>query len=969
MDIYKNFITITKTEIKELDCSFQELVHTPTGAHIIYIANQDPENLFCLSFRTLPTSSDGAPHILEHTVLCGSKKFPVKDPFFSMTRRSLNTFMNAFTGADFTCYPAASQVEKDFYNLLDVYLDAVFHPHLHKNSFLQEGCRLEFQNPEDPTSPLQFKGIVYNEMKGSLASADSRMWHAVLEGLFPNLPYKYNSGGDPKEIPNLSYEELLLFHKMHYHPSRCLFFFYGNFPLKKHLDYLEKHVFSQVTPLPPLPLLPRQPRFTIPTTLKVPYPANAKDDSTKQVMVAFGWLTCPLIEQEEVLALSLLDSILTDTDASPLKEALLASGLCTQAGGFIDTEMSEVPYVFTCKGCKESDIDALETILLDKLKALSKEPLPVQWIEAALHQLEFSRMEITGDQSPFGLTLFFRSALTKQHGCDPTNTLQLHQLFAILLDKVHDPLYLPQLIQKYFIDNPHRVKVIMIPDPDLSTKETEEESRTLKALQKALTPQKTQEILDSTKEQEKLQDSVIDQDLSCLPKVTLSDVPILTRDFSLHKVPEKELILFHHEAFTNHILYSSLSFDLPNLTEEEIPYLHLLLSLIPELGSGKRDYKNNLEYIHSYTGGISIGISLHEQVQNSKKFLPSLSIKGKALARNVDKLFPLMQDTLLHPGLHDKKRVGDLIEQIHTSLQSRLSKSALNYASQLAQSGFSLANHFSNLSFGIPYYHFIADIASNLSIKLPLIIDKLITLHNKLFSFHNPNCILTCDEDLFKKIHKNHLSNFSLPKKPFIPWEPSFSYSSPISQSRIIPTQVSYNVRAYPVSTYIHPHSPALNIATHLLENKVLHNKIREIGGAYGTGAAYASSTGCFYLYSYRDPHIQNTFTAFDEAIEAIGSGQFNEQDLEEAKLGLLQQMDAPLTPNSRALLAHGWLTTGKTLQLRQEHRNHVLNLSRQQIQLAVESELLKQKKSGIEISFSSKELLEKENRSPILTF
>ncbi|MBS0627160.1 MAG: insulinase family protein, partial [Verrucomicrobia bacterium] len=258
---YKDFTALTCTKIKELDCFFRELVHTPTGAHIIHIENDDPENLFCLSFRTLPQNSRGAPHILEHTVLCGSKRFPVKDPFFSMTRRSLNTFMNALTGSDFTCYPAASQVEKDFYNLLDVYIDAVFYPELKKESFLQEGCRLEFEEASNPKTPLQFKGIVYNEMKGSLSSSDSRMWHAVLEALFPDLSYAYNSGGDPKDIPDLSYEELIEFHKTYYHPSRCLFFFYGNLSLKNHLDYITEKTLKDTLPLSPLPPIPRQPRF------------------------------------------------------------------------------------------------------------------------------------------------------------------------------------------------------------------------------------------------------------------------------------------------------------------------------------------------------------------------------------------------------------------------------------------------------------------------------------------------------------------------------------------------------------------------------------------------------------------------------------------------------------------------------------------------------------------------------------
>ncbi len=247
----ENFVVTNQTRIDELKCDLVELEHVKTGAKVIHIANDDPENLFCLSFQTLPTTSNGAPHVLEHTVLCGSKKFPVKDPFFAMGRRSLNTFLNALTGSDFTCYPAATQVEKDFYNLLEVYIDAVFHPELKKMSFLQEGHRLEFAEADNPKSPLLFKGIVFNEMKGTLAGAESRLWHAMMKELCVGLPYEFNSGGEPKEIPDLTYEELKKFHHTHYQPSRCLFFFYGNLPLKKHLEFIEEKILRGAEKLPP----------------------------------------------------------------------------------------------------------------------------------------------------------------------------------------------------------------------------------------------------------------------------------------------------------------------------------------------------------------------------------------------------------------------------------------------------------------------------------------------------------------------------------------------------------------------------------------------------------------------------------------------------------------------------------------------------------------------------------------------
>ena len=961
-EVYRDFTAITCSQIEELDCFFRELVHTPTGAHIIHIENDDPENLFCLSFRTLPTNSRGAPHILEHTVLCGSKKFPVKDPFFSMTRRSLNTFMNALTGSDFTCYPAASQVEKDFYNLLDVYLDAVFHPELKKESFLQEGCRLEFEELSNPKTPLQFKGIVYNEMKGSLSSPDSRMWHAVLEALFPDLSYAHNSGGDPKEIPDLTYEELIEFHKTYYHPSRCLFFFYGNMPLKKHLDYITEKTLQDVIPLPPLPPIPRQSRFKTPKTITTSYPANPEESTNQKSMVSFGWVTCPLIEQEEVLALSILDSILADTDASPLKSALLDSGFCTQADAFMDVEMSEVPYVLTCRGCPEQDINSLEQVLKKTLLALSQSPLSSHLIDAAIHQLELSRMEISGDHAPFGLTLFFRSVLAKQHGCDPQKTLQMHLLFDTLLKKVQDPLYLPSLINKYFVQNTHFVKVIMNPDRELANKESLEEKALLEEKKRALSPQEIQDLITESSKLEKIQDQVEDQDLSCLPKVTLQDVPILTRDFPLIRVRKPSLEIFHHDCFTNHIVYADLIFDLPDILDEEIPYLQLLLSILPELGARGRSYKENLEYTQAHTGGIGVGASLHVQTKDRTLFKPALSIRGRALERKADKLFPLMEDILLAPDLKDTKRISDLIKQLHTSLENRVSKNALRYAIQLSLSGYGQASHFTHACFGLRYYYFILDITKQMEVSPSKVIDKLILLHEKICTFHKPQLILSCDHSFYEKMDKEGYLHFNLPNKPFIPWTGSFPITPVTSQGRIIPAQVSYNVKSFQTVSYIHPHAPALMVATQLLDNKVLHTKIREIGGAYGSGASYSATLGAFYFHSHRDPHIASTFAAFDESIDVIVKGKFTEQDLEEAKLGIIQQFDTPISPSGRGILAYGWIRDEKTPELRQKYRDAILSLTKKQIQQVVEIELKEKKDQAINISFSSKELLEKEN-------
>lgn len=962
-ETYHDFTVTKYLPITELNCVLRELAHEPSGALVMHLENDDPENLFCLSFKTLPYNSNGVAHILEHTVLCGSRKFPVKDPFFSMSRRSLNTFMNALTGSDFTCYPAATMVEKDFYNLLDVYLDAVFHPQLKEFSFLQEGCRLEFSDPKNPSSPLTFKGIVYNEMKGSLSSADSRLWHAMLESLCPNLPYAYNSGGDPKVIPQLTYPELIAFHETYYHPSRCLFFFYGNFPLKKHLDFIAEKALKNVPKLKPLPPLPLQPKFTAPVFRKDSFPISEAEETEERAIMCFGWLTAPLVSQQEVLALSVLDIILMENDGSLLKMPLLKSSLCIQADSYVDTEMSEVPYLIVCKGCREEKIDQLQEVLQTALKDIIKQGIPPHLIENAIHQLEFSRSEITGDLSPFGLTLFMRSALAKQHGCNPENSLMIHSLFDHLNLKAKDPSYFPGLIQKYFVDNLHCVRLLMTPDMQLASQELADEKESLEQIRKQLSPQEVEKILKTTETLSFFQKQTETQSLECLPKIELKDVPPHVKDFSLTRRTFHNLSVFHHACFTNQIIYADLIFPLPKIAEEDLPYVQLFVYLLSEIGVKDRNYVKNLEYHQAHTGGVGAHCSLHPGINSPHHLNPTLSIRSKALYRKADKLFLLLKEMSQSPRFDEKKRIEELILQLNSALQNRFNQNAMRYAIQTAVSGFSQAQSIQNAWHGLKYFQTIQEITKNLDQKLPEIIEKLIYLKDHLLCLKSPHLVLSCDEDMLHILEKESffgLSDLSL--KEFDPWKENYTIEKAPSGARSIASPVAFTTEAFKVIPYLDPGAPGLSLAANLFENKLLHKRIREQGGAYGTGASYNPMLCTFYFHAYRDPHLAGTLKAFHDSIDLIAGGHFDERDLEESKIGVIQSMDAPLAPGSRAITAYSWFRDGKTKEMRQHYRDQILSLSSKDIQKIVQKELLAKKDSGVIVSFAGKELIEKEN-------
>lgn len=959
---YGDFIVIKYLVIDELHCILRELMHVPTGAVVMHIENDDPENLFCLSFKTLPYNSNGVAHILEHTVLCGSSKYPVKDPFFAMGRRSLNTFMNALTGADFTCYPAASQVEKDFYNLLDVYLDAVFHPELKRMSFLQEGHRLEFINPKKPEEGLHIKGIVYNEMKGSLSSVDTRMWHAMMALLLPDLPYAFNSGGDPEEIPLLTYQQLIAFHSLYYQPARCLFFFYGNLPLQKHLDFIAEETLNKASSSPATCLV-KQKRFDAPKFSTMRYPIEASETSSRRAIIAFGFLTALIIEQEDVLALSVLDVILMETDASLLKRALLESQLCISAAGFISMEMSEIPYLLVCKGTEEKDADELEQVLMNTLEEIVTEGIPEHLIDAAIHQLELSRLEIGGDQSPFGLSLFMRSALAKQHGCASESGLMAHSLFEELLEKTKQPTYLTGLIDKYFLSNPHRVRLIMVPDPHLAEEERNQELKRLKKSQQELSKEQIKEIQKQTRDLALYQKQTETQALDCLPKISLNDVPTAIRDFPLQIISSKNLTIYHHDCFTNHILYVDLLFDLPTIEEEELPYVHLLTSILSELGSGNRDYRENLEYMQAHTGGLTTSCSLYPQTLDPKVLRPSFNLRAKCLYRKAEQLFALMQDLLLYPRLDEIKRIEELILQIYTSLLNRLNRQAMRYATHLAISGFSTATHINEAWYGLRYFKTLQAICQDLPTNLPKVIDRLKALKEKIFTFNEPHLILSCSYEMLKELEsKNYFNLNQLPTLKTSPWQFEIPLILPSSQIRLISSQVAFNVEAFSTISYIHPYAAALTIASVLFEHKTLHPRIREQGGAYGTNATFSTKMGHFYFLSYRDPHIYGTRNYFHEAVDQLCRGKISAQELEEAKLTILQGLDSPVSPENRALIAYGCLRSQKTKEMRQAFRESLLNATVNDVKYIAGKELKPKLAQGIFISFANQELINNEN-------
>ncbi len=958
-----NFTTLKTEEIEEIQCTLIELEHTPSGAHVLHLACDDPENFFNICLPTRPTTSNGVAHILEHVVLCGSKKFPLHDPFFSMTRRSLNTFMNAMTGADFTCYPAASLVPKDFYNLLEVYLDAVFHPLLTKLSFLQEGHRLEFQKPEDPNSPLMFKGIVFNEMKGALATGEARLAETLMAALFPDTTYGVNSGGDPHAILSLTYDELVSFHKTFYHPSRALFFFYGNLPLEQHLDFLDKHALAGVERLSLLPPLPKQPRFSERVEKVETYPIAKEERLDEKSYISFGWLCGSILEQKELLALNVLEIVLLGSDAAPLKRALLKSGLCKQVESHLDSEMNEIPFIITCKGCREGDAAAVEKIVYEVLENSAKKGLSEPLIEGALHQLELARTEIKGGNAPYGLHLCFSSALLKLHGGNPEDGLRIHSLFSQLRESLCDPQFLPRLIEKYFLHNTHAVRLEMNPSQTQNEKEREIEQQRLESICGKLEDRDVSAILTSSQALETRQEEDPSSQLEMLPQVTLSDISKQGEEFDLEIQRSGPLEVFHHNCFTNEIVYADLIFDLPELASEDLPYVRLFANILPQIGCGGRSYKEHLDYLIEHTGGVGVSLDLSQQAEGADQMRPSLCLHGKALYRKKERLFPVFYDLMTSADFTDLERITSILSKHYHAIENGIQKNSLRYAVNLASKGHSMPANLTNQWFGLDYFHALKKIYVDFEKKPSQVVEKLEQMRDLCLKKRGGELVLACDQKLAHEMQQTGFYGLDqLDPSDQTRWRPSLPREKSLSQARITASPVAFTALLFKTIGFTHPDAAALSVASEIMENRVLHKRIREQGGAYGSGAVHGLISGEFYFYTYRDPYLAKSVEACFEAIDKVAGGEFTDRDLEEALLGLFQEIDSPSPPGVRAITAYNRLRSGRTSEKRAHFRERLLHMTKEEISRAVALHL----QSGIEqatlVTFAGKDLLEREN-------
>ncbi|GMG88122.1 insulinase family protein [Biformimicrobium ophioploci] len=932
MTPHNAFEFVRKAQIESLGVDVEEYRHKVTGAQHLHIAADNDENVFLVALRTVPSDSTGVAHILEHTALCGSEKYPVRDPFFMMIRRSLNTFMNAFTSSDWTAYPFASQNRKDFDNLLDVYLDAVFFSRLDELDFAQEGHRLEFAETDNPDSELKYKGVVFNEMKGAMSSVASQLWHTLCKYLFPTTTYHHNSGGDPESIVDLTYEQLVHFYRTHYHPSNAIFMTFGDIPAAEHQQAFEERALHRFERLDKTISVGLEKRYQAPVSVQEAYPLGEHEDSEEKTHIVLGWLLGDGTSLENTLTAHLLSGVLLDNSASPLQHYLETTPLGTAPSPLCGLDDSQRELLFVCgiEGSERDRADQFEQEVLALLGKIAREGVPYEQLEASLHQLELQQREVGGDSYPYGLQLILTALTGATHRGDAIGLLNIDPVLADLREKIKDPTFIAQKARELLVDNQHRVRLVMVPDKQIAQRKEDAEAAQLAQIKGTLDDAQKEQIIERARALAERQQQVDDPEI--LPKVGVEDVRPETHDPEAENVELPNGKLARYPTGTNGLVYQQMVCALPDLTERERQLFPFYSAALTELGVGSKDYLAVQHWQAAVCGGLHGFSTTRGGVTDTSEILGNFIFSGKALGSNQTALSELMDATLHDVRFDELPRIRELLLQTLAGREQSVVGNGHALAMAAACAGMNSVAALGHESGGLKGLKNLKQIVAGLTEQKNLedIAATYQSIHNKILGAKRQFLLIGEQEKLdeysrsLEKIRADgsNEGGFNLSFEP-----------RTVNEVWVANSQVNFCSRAYATVPMSHPDAAPLAVLAGFLRNGYLHRTIREQGGAYGGGASHDSNIGAFRFYSYRDPRMAETLADFDASLEWLQETKHNESQVEEAILGVIGGIDKPGSPAGEAKRHFHSELFGRTHALRTEFRSRVIGTTVEDLQ------------------------------------
>jgi presequence protease len=919
------FELIKKQKIKELNSEALFYKHIKTGAELLSIVNDDENKVFGITFRTPSSDSTGVPHILEHSVLCGSRKYPVKEPFVELLKGSLQTFLNAFTYPDKTCYPVASQNLKDFYNLVDVYLDAVFYPRISPLIFQQEGWHYEL---DEADQPLIIKGVVYNEMKGAYSSPDSLLARYSQQSVFPDNTYSLESGGDPKEIPQLTYENFSNFHKKFYHPSNSRIFFYGDDDQENRLKILNEYLidFNKTNTSSVIEL---QTKLKSPTKIEIPFIAETEEGKIPKGMITVNWLLCESADIETNFALQILTYILLGMPASPLKKALIESGLGERLAGVgLENELRQMYFSTGLKGIDIADATPVEDLIRETLSNLAANGIDPLTVEAAFNTIEFALRENNTGSYPRGLSLMLKSFTTWLYDADPLGMVAFERPLRNLKEKYSsNPLYFQEMINEYLINNQHRATVILKPDTGLGEKERLSELAALEQKKKSLSTDNILHLIANTKELKQMQQTPDGAEaVAAIPCLKLSEIDKKNKDIPIYYEQQK-VGSYYHDIFTNEILYFDLGFRLNALPQKYLSYMAVFGKALMEMGTEKEDYVSLSQRINRKTGGISRS-SFSSLIKDTDTPTAWLFLRSKALTYQIDDLFDILKDILFKVKFDNRERFKQIVLETKSALEQGIIPAGNRFVNLRINSHFNKAAWAEEQMSGISSLFFLRELINKIDYDWLNVLGDLKEMYRILVCTKNIIINATIDEKNWKNIHKR-VAGFSdtLPVINSTPvdWLP---VSQTEFEGLIIPSQVNYVGKGANIYKADYSYNGSINVITHFLRTGYLWDHVRVQGGAYGAMCQFNRMSGVLSFVSYRDPNLKKTLDIYGKAAAFLRKIDIPESELQKSIIGAIGDIDSYMLPDAKGFTSLLRSLNGNSDKDRQITRDQVLKTS-----------------------------------------
>lgn len=901
------------------------LRHKKSGARIAILSNNDDNKVFYIGFRTPPEDETGVPHIIEHTTLCGSKKFPVKDPFIELAKGSLNTFLNAMTYPDKTVYPVASCNDQDFKNLMDVYLDAVFNPNITKYEeiFKQEGWHYELTGKDDE---LKINGVVYNEMKGAYSSPDEVLSSQIYRSLFPDNTYSKDSGGNPEYIPKLTYEAYLDFYHKYYHPSNSYIYLYGDMDVVERLEWLDKEYLSLYDYKKVNSEINKQPAFDEIKNVEAQYSITMDDSQENKTYLSYNRVVGDTLDEMLYQAFDVLDYALVSSPGAPVKQALIDAGIGDDVYGSYDAGILQPVFSFVAKNANASQADEFESIIENTLKEVVKTGINKEALLAGINSSEFKFREADFGQFPKGL-LFGLNCLDSWLFDDMKPFIHLECLGTFAkLRKAVDTDYFEKLIQEYLLDNTHGSSVTVKPERGLGNEREEALAKELSDYKASLSDEEIKKLIEDTEHLKKYQEEPSsDEDLRKLPMLTRADMKKNAMPFSNIEDELLDVKVVRHDIESNGIDYISFLFDAGDFAQSELGYLGFFTNALGLVSTEKYSYTDLANATNIYTGGISTGTASHPDIKDRNNFVFKFEVKLKVLEKNLDKALELMEQMLLTLDFTDTKRLGELVAQIKARLQANLSSSGHLVAAMRSMSSFSRYALYQDELKGVAFYRSICRIEKELSESPKSVSDKLAAIARKLFARNRMLISFTGNNEAYgnaKPSLEKVIAGFDKMSAVGNQAEVHFNTAK---EAFIDASQIQYVAKTGDFICEGYEYTGALRLLRIILSYDYLWINVRVKGGAYGCMNTFLRS-GESYFVSYRDPNLSDTLDVYDRIPEYIKSFSPDERDMTKYIIGTFSALDTPMNPEAKGSRSLSAYLEGITYEQIQKERNEILN-------------------------------------------